>query len=76
MVGHRVEVLSARKGANQQKRLEFAQRCFETNETFNDVIFTDESSIQMEWHGKITFHCKWEPPRQKVVAKHPYKVHV
>ena len=62
--------------ANQPKRLEFAQRCLENSETFDDVIFTDESSIQMEWHGKITFHHWWEPPRQKGVAKHPYKVHV
>ena len=64
------------KEVNQPKRLEFAQRCLNDNDNCDDVIFTDESSIQMEWHGKITFHRWWEPPRQKGVPKHPYKVHV
>ena len=64
------------KEVNQPKRLEFAQRCLNDNDNFDDVIFTDESSIQMEWHGKITFHRWWEPPRQKEVPKHPYEVHV
>ncbi len=40
------------KEVNQPKRLEFAQRCLNNNDDFDDVIFTDESSIQMEWHGK------------------------
>ena len=64
------------KEVNQPKRLEFAQRCLSNKDNFDDVIFTDESSIQMEWHGKINFHRWWEPPRQKGIPKHPYEVHV
>ena len=33
---------------NKQKRLEWCQKMIETNEQFEDVIFTDESSIQLE----------------------------
>ena len=64
------------KKVNQAKRLELGQRCLNNNDDFDDVILTDESSIQMEWHGKITFHRWWEPLRQKGIPKHPYKVHV
>ena len=64
------------KEVNQPKRLELGQRCLNNNDDFDDVILTDESSIQMEWHGKIKFHRWWEPLRQKGVPKHPYKVHV
>ena len=30
------------RDANKIKRLEYSQRCLDTNETFDDVIFTDE----------------------------------
>ena len=34
------------KAANRPKRLEYAIRCIETREQFNDVIFTDESTTR------------------------------
>ena len=61
---------------NRAKGLEFCQRCLDTGESFDDVIFTDESSIFMENHGKLTFRRSWEPPKLKGRPKHPYKVHV
>ena len=39
---------------NRQKRLDFCQKALAENETFGDVIFTDESSIQLDCHSKLT----------------------
>ena len=58
------------------KRLEFALKCLEDQENFDHVIFTDECSVHMENHAKLSFQRKWEPPKMKGRAKHPYKVHV
>ncbi len=56
---------------NVEKRLLFAQTCL--HETFDDVIWSDETTIQLEIH-KI--FCYREKPRLKPRAKHPTKVHV
>ena len=61
---------------NRAKCLEFCLKCLEDDETFDDVIFSDECSVQMEKHAKICFRGKWEQPKLKGKAKHPYKVHV
>ena len=62
--------------ANRVKRLQFCRELTARKEEFNDVIFTDESSIALERHSKISFHRWWEPPRLKGRPKHPVKVHV
>lgn len=62
--------------ANRAKRLEFCLRCLDDNEQFDNVIFTDECSVHMENHAKICFRRKWEPPKLKGRAKHPFKVHI
>ncbi|KXJ16808.1 Transposable element Tcb2 transposase [Exaiptasia diaphana] len=61
---------------NRIARLSFAERCAAENEQFNNVLFTDESSIHLERHGKICFTKKGMLPKLKPKAKHPYKVHV
>ena len=61
---------------NRVKRLEFSQKCLEENEQFDDVIFTDECSVVLENHSKISFHREWEHPKLKRKPKHPLKVHV
>lgn len=61
---------------NRVNRLAFAQRCIANNEQFDDVIFTDESSIWLERHGKICFRKIGEPGKMKPTMKHPTKVHV
>ena len=58
---------------NRAKRLEFCQQCEEDGETFDDVIFSDECSVHMEKHAKLSFRRKWEQPKFKGRAKHPYK---
>lgn len=42
------------------KHLEFSQKCLQDDEQFEDVIFTDECSVVLENHTKISFHCEWE----------------
>ena len=61
---------------NRVKRVQFCLKCREDRETFDNVIFTYECSVLMESHAKISFRRKWEQPKLKGRAKHPYKVHV
>ena len=61
---------------NKVKRHEFARMCIETKDTFEDVIWTDESSIQLTRHGR-NMRVKIGKERVlKPVAKHSLKVHV
>jgi len=59
---------------NKQKRLEWAQR--NLHDSFDDVIWTDEASIQMDWHKQYCCRKEGERPRPKPHPKHPTKVHV
>ena len=54
----------------------FAQVCLDTNDTFNNVIWTDESSVQLTRHSQ-TMRVKIGKERiLKPTAKHTVKVHV
>ena len=61
---------------NKQKRKEWCQRQLDNKETFDDVIFTDECSVQLEQHGKLCFRKEKEPRVLKQRPKHPVKVHI
>ena len=62
---------------NQEKRVEFCKELIENDDlTFSDVIWTDECSVQLESHRKVTYHRKGEPARMCSKPKHPSKVHV
>lgn len=60
---------------NRVKGLEFALNCIEVNESFDDVTFTDECSVHLENHAKLSLRRRWELPKMKGRPKHP-KVHV
>ena len=62
--------------ANRVKRLEFARKCAAENEKFENVVFTDESSIWLSRHSKLCFRKVGQPAKMKPTAKHPFKVHV
>lgn len=62
--------------ANREKRLNYATECIAKNEQFNDVIWSDECNIQLDWNGNLTFHRWWDPCPQKGKPKHPFKVSV
>lgn len=62
------------RAVNRTKRLEWARQ--NLGDTFEDVIWSDETSVQMESHRR--FHCykRGNKPRYKPRPKHPTKVHV
>ena len=59
---------------NRIKRLDFAKENLDKN--FDNVLWSDESCIQLDWNGKLSFHRWWEPAKLKGKPKHPYKVNV
>ena len=38
---------------NQRKRVEFTRMCIDTDDEFESIISTDESSVQMRRHSQI-----------------------
>ena len=74
-------VVKARTGPlisekNKKKRLEFAKKCISDKDTFDDVLWTDESSIQLVRHTR-SVTVKVEKERHfDPVPKHAVKVHV
>ena len=61
---------------NKAKRSAFAEICLDTNDTFDNVIKTDESSVQLTRHSQ-TMRVKIKKEQVlKPAAKHTVKVHV
>ena len=59
-----------------EKRLSWCKQQISAKETFDNVIFTDECSVQLDNHGRLCFRKKNEPRKLKPKPKHPIKVHV
>ena len=59
---------------NRVKRLEWAQENLNAN--FENVIWTDETTVQLESHRRFCCKKKGQKPRYKPRPKHPCKVHV
>lgn len=66
------------RNENKVKRLQWAIKYLPEIEAsgFDDVIRTDESSIQLESHRRHSYRKKGEPAVLKPRPKHPIKVHV
>ena len=62
------------RDANKQKRLDWAQR--NLSDRFEDVIWSDEASVQLETHQRHCYRKVGERPTPKPRPKHPIKVHV
>ena len=61
---------------NKRKRLlwcEFLQR---SNEKFENIIFTDECTVQLDRHSRICFRKKRQGRKLKPRPKHPIKLHI
>ena len=56
---------------NRVARLAFAEECIENGESFDNVIFTDESTVWLEQHGMICFRKEGQPAKLKPKSKHP-----
>ena len=63
---------------NKQKRLEWATKHLNeaVNNEFEDVLWTDESSIMLECHRRFCWRKTGTQAKPKPRAKHPCKVHV
>lgn len=62
------------RNENKQKRLEWAHT--NIHNSFDDVIWSDESSIQLDCHRRYCCRKEGERPRPKPRPKHATKVHV
>ena len=63
------------RDANKQKRLAWCTECIDKKELFNNVIFTDESTFQLESHRRKCFRKMKTPRKLKYKHKHPPKIH-
>ena len=59
---------------NKIKRLAFCLKAFTEKDKFENVIFTDETSVQMEQYARVCFHKDGTQPKRKGRPKHPLKV--
>ena len=66
------------QAGNQQKRLQQCQQMLAEKENFDNVIFTDESSVQLDRHGclHVCFRKVGQQQKLKPKLKHPPKVHM
>lgn len=71
---HRSAYCQLIREVNKQKRLEWARD--HLADDFSDVIWSDETTVQLETHKRFCCRKKGERPRAKPRAKHPVKVHV
>lgn len=62
------------RNENKEKRLDWCQRMIETGETFEDVIFTDESKIELSDVCRKSYRKKGQPIPRRKRAKHPYSM--
>ena len=60
---------------NVAKRLDWAKANIE-DINLDDLIFTDETTVQLENHRRTTSYKKGRKPRYKPRPKHPTKLHV
>ena len=51
------------------------KEAFTEKDMFKNVIFTDETSVQMEQYARVCFHKDGTQPKRKGHPKHPLKVH-
>ena len=62
--------------ANKEKRLKWCEDQIANSEKFDDVIFTDECSVQLDVHRRKCYRKKSQPRKLKMRPKHPPKIHV
>ena len=64
------------RDANKEKRLTWCKEQLAKKDKFLDVVFTDESSVQLDNHARICFRKQKQPRKLKPKPKHPTKVHI
>lgn len=62
------------RNANKPKRVQWVTE--NINDSFNDVIWTDETSVWLEQHSKRSYRRKGVARKRKPKPKYPLKLHV
>ena len=62
--------------ANKEKRLQWAKENIDLLNKFDDVIYTDKTTVQMETHTRKCCYKRGRKLRYKPKPKHPLKLHV
>lgn len=61
---------------NKLKRINFCNQLIDNNDNLENVIFTDETSVQLHQNKLICYRPKGSLPTMRPKPKHPLKVHV
>ena len=62
---------------NKEKRLEWCKQQQKSGDLdFDNVLWTDECTVQLESHRRITFRKQKQPMRYSMKPKHPPKINV
>ena len=64
------------RDANKVKRKEWCQQQLDNGEQFENVIFTDECTVQLDHCGRLCFRKEKERQILKQRVKHPAKNHI
>ena len=60
----------------KEKRMKWYEEMIKNKEQFDDVIFTDESSVMLERHRRRCYRKRGAAHKLKARPKHPMKVHI
>ena len=64
------------RDVNKQKRLEWCKDRLRENDQFDNVIFTDKCSVQLDRHGRVCFRKENEPRKLTIVLpQEKWKTH-
>ena len=61
---------------NKEARVAFCKALVDMDEQFEDVVFTDESSIQSHYNKPVAYRQKDAMPPNQCRPKHPLKIHL
>lgn len=61
---------------NKEKRVEFCKHLLESGKYFHNVIFSDETMVQLSPSVRRIFHHRFEARKFRPKPKHPVKVYV
>lgn len=64
------------RDVNKEKRLEWCRDRLSGGDTFEDVIWTDECTVQLESYQAKSYHKEGQPAPLKPRPKHPAKVNM
>ena len=64
------------RDVNKEKRLEWCRERLADGDMFDDVLWTDECTVQLESNRVKSYHKEGQPAPLKPKAKHPVKMNV